>query len=160
MDWPSWQQQLMLIAGALLELGGLALVALENLDIRRALRRRTVRADLRVRAGVAEAGARVLEPTVTGGEPPTVEQRVAVLEREVRESRERVDRLGGDMPERLREEWHQAETQLRQEIERQANELRRLLSLGVEPSRRRWIGIGLFAAGLALQTVSNWVLAL
>jgi hypothetical protein len=76
-----------------------------------------------------------------------------VLERHFREEHGRVDRLIGELPDRLREEWHQIASSLREDIERHVAEQRRLLAAGVEPTGRRWWGIGLFAVGLALQTV-------
>jgi len=151
----------LMVAGAILELAGLALVAL---DVRQSHREgeRLSRPDKLIQVGTGLVHARGFPPTGYGGGTPPVpslEARVSTLESEV-------ERLQRDL--RVAEEW---ETRAHREMTDRfagwiAEARRETFDLGQAVKalignvaagnvRRRVAGVALFGAGLVLQTAAN-----
>jgi hypothetical protein len=144
----------LLLAGASLEFVGLALVALENVDIRRTFNIRHGRANP-VSAGlrVSAFGARV----EIAGPEPTIEERISRLASQVTAIDTRLSELAAELPAQMRQQWSADVGALRDELTFQLDEVRRLIGMTVQPTQRRWVGLGAFALGLILQTAANLV---
>ena len=146
-------QVALLIVGAGLELLGIGLAVLESIDVRRAFLRRSAIA----RSGVARAtvtahGAVV---NVTGHEP-TVGERVARLEVLANRVQQDLNLQAVTLRDQFRDELQQEARAVREDMEFQVSDVRRLLGVSVQPKRRRAIGFALFALGLVLQTASQF----
>ncbi|MBA2372133.1 MAG: hypothetical protein H0V71_10885 [Chloroflexi bacterium] len=151
----------LMVAGAILELAGLALVAL---DVRQSHREgeRLSRPDKLIQVGAAIAHARAFAPTVQGGGTPPVpslEERVSTLEdeverlqRDLRAAEERETHAHREMTDRFAE-WI---AEARRETFDLGQALKGLIgTVAAGNVRRRVAGVALFGAGLFLQTVGN-----
>lgn len=141
-----------LVAGAPLEAFGLLVVAVETLDIGRAFKRRDVTvfpapAVLRLRSLPARA--------VIGEGPMTVEQRIDVLVAEIDHVETRLEDLAREIPKQVRADIEPIIDSVRNSLQYEVDQLRNLMSASVRPTQRRWLGLGAFAVGLALQTLAN-----
>jgi hypothetical protein len=151
----------LLIAGAMLELVGLGLVAWDVYDARR---QRVVlaRQDKLIQVPAAIAHARGFAPSVSAGEkpePPPLEERVATLERELERMGRRLDQEAEQhvhdhraMTDRFGE-WI---AEARREVFELEQRLRPMIGIAAAGNiRRRGLGVLLFAAGLLVQTAAN-----
>jgi hypothetical protein len=147
-------QSIVLWTGVVMELAGIALAVLDTLDVRRAFRQRFGRAHIRAAAELLAIGDAAHADT---GRTPTVEERLAGLEHGLAEVRNDIPRQVAAAREALEGEIRSEAASIRADLDFQVKDLRRLLGVGVEPNRRRAWGFALFAAGLLLQTVANYV---
>jgi hypothetical protein len=151
----------LIVVGAVLELAGLALVAWDVVDARRASMSLSVR-DVRGRAKLAMEWNQALPITAVGGAPPVVpplEERVEKLVRDVEALDRRLDaeaerhvRDHREMTDRFDESVGKA----RDEVADLRNELRPLIGQAAAGNLwRRGIGVGLFAVGVLVQMAAN-----
>jgi len=151
----------LLIAGVVLELGGLGMVALDVRQSRREVERMS-RQDNLIQPPAAGATGEAFAPTLVGSETPAVpslEERVSTLEGEV--ERLQRDLRAAENRETLAQweltgrfaEWI---AEARRETFDLGQRLRPMIAtVAAGNVRRRAAGVGLFAAGLILQTVGN-----
>jgi hypothetical protein len=90
--------------------------------------------------------------TVTGGEPPSLEQRVAALEEGVWPAIEEVQRQALDSANARTDSAVEA---VRSTAQRDTDELRGLLLRVTEPNWKVWTSLVLIVGGLTLQTVAS-----
>jgi hypothetical protein len=149
---------LLIVAGAVLQIIGFYLVVRGLNKTGAAIREHLRRArDVEVRPQPAEARLRAFAPTVdVGGDPPTLEARVASLEdgfvRHATEEEEARQALRDDVLRRLVEGLHQAYQDTR-ERESRANAAIDAITLQAE-SRQKW-AIGCFVVGLVLMAIGS-----
>lgn len=153
----------LLIAGAVLELVGLGLVAWDVYDARN---QRVVlaRQDQLVQVGTATEHNRAVGMTAIGGatEPPRVpplEERVATLEGEPEQMGRRLDQEAERHVRDHRamtDEFSRWVAEARREVFDLGQKLRPMIGVAAAGNiKRRGIGVGLFALGLIVQTAAN-----
>jgi hypothetical protein len=151
----------LIIVGVSLELAGLAMVALDVRQSRRDVERMS-RQDVLVQAPAAAAKAQGFPPMLHGGEMdavPLLEERVAILEREVERLQHDLVAIEDRETAAHREltarfaEWI---AEARRETFELGQQLRPMIGrVAAGNVRRRASGVGLFAAGLIVQTAGN-----
>jgi hypothetical protein len=146
---------MVLFVGVGLELAGIALAVLDTLDVRRAFRQRFGRAHIRG-GGATVVGIGDVAVADTG-RVPTLEERVSGLEHALDAVRKDIPRQVAAVREAMAEQIRSQADSIRADLDFHVKDLRRLIGVGVEPNRRRAWGFALFAAGLLLQTASNYV---
>jgi hypothetical protein len=144
-----------LVVGAGLEAIGLLLVAFETLDIGRAFKFRDITlfpapVVLRLRSFPARA-------VISGGTPPTLEQRIDILVAEIDGVEKRLEEMASEIPKQVRADIEPIIDSVRKSLQHDIDQLTKLMSASVQPTRRRWVGLGAFALGLSLQTAANIV---
>lgn len=152
MEWLT-PKLVMLGLGVVFELVGLGMVALENRDIGHVFKHREGRAfPTTARARIRAFGAVV---SVSGEEPPTIEQRLEKLEAAAKQLSEDVSRGLEDLKAEMRKERAADLSQMQEALSYEIGAVRKLLGVTVAPTRRRWLGLLAFALGLILQTMAN-----
>ena len=148
----------LLVVGTVLQVGGVAFVALDVRDARRRLERYT-HGDAVVEPLTAVAYGSVSTPKATADPPPPIENRVAALEDALHSLRTQMDDLA---PRLLREAQHGAEdaaARVRRAARRESEALATLvLGMDDESARRRRVwSVRLIIGGLAVSLAGSFV---
>lgn len=147
---------ILVIVGTVLELAGICLAAREVKDRRRELANYEARSVSLYASGLIRAEG-TATATETGGDPPTLEQRVVALEGQL-----------AALPATIRASAEQARTDSEQAARMMLNDVRRSLQDDVDgvrafllrvtaPTREVWASLGLLVVGLLLQCAANVV---
>lgn len=146
-------QLALIVAGLLAELGGIGLAVCEVRQ--RRIYVQEYRSSMQTVYGRArlEAAAPTLSATgtVTGGEPPTVEQRLDVLEAWIGAVRGEVS----NATRRAVETAKAHTSDVLEDAQREVGEVRALLLRVTEPTPQVWTSLGLLVLGVVLQSLAS-----
>jgi hypothetical protein len=149
--------QLLLIGvGVLLEGGGIALVVLDVREARSQARAVVRKGQIIRPLGIAHERDIARPGTVIGGKQPSVDERVARLERQLPELREEMEGRIHQMTETVRGDLAGLVSGTAADAEQRDTQLREFLGNQLDAGiGRRVLGALLFGLGLLLQTVAN-----
>lgn len=142
----------LIIVGAVLQAGGFALVLLELLTLPKHVSEYEQR-DAKAYPRTISAKVTVHQPTVMGGDPPSLEERIDRLEDNLKGIRAKV----GEQIDGLRAKIEQEADRVQEIVSEQSvymdRKLERLIKgAAIGNLRLRWIALVLFIGGLAVST--------
>ena len=145
----------MAIIGAGLQALGFVTVLYELLSIPKHIEQFEQR-DVTIPPRPVVGRARIPSPAVTVEPPPSLEQRVGALEDGLARSRERLDSVSDELRQHVTAEIDRFQAVVVADREYMDRKLERLVrGTAIGNVRLRWIGLGLFLAGLVVTTLGT-----
>lgn len=147
----------LLVTGAGFEAAGFVIAFLDLRDTRRRFAEHLRRAQV-IEVGGLELKLGIPSPTVIGGQPPTIGERLDRLETELQRMRQESAKQRDELRAELQRKLQDAVAGVSRAREREDEELRKLVQgVLVKGIPLRRIGVGFFVLGLILATASNFV---